>query len=640
MTLHAFRLDSDWNPDAVQPGRLQLILTNTGSEPVSGFTLEVTSLFRIRPGSQIEGARLLDQLSNYHLLAPIDNFVLAPGASWVITATEISHTLRHYTYGPKSALVTLKDGKSVTPVITPLTLRGEKGEPIIVHPARRDLPAGAAPVSVIPHPAHVEVSGDRGADAALSLGDAPAAARAAFDAVSSLAERLFPGEALFGSAGMRVDCIEDGAIPDSGYRIEFDADAVTLAARGADGFRYGFITLGQILRGARLHGEDFVFPASGTISDTPRFGWRGAHLDVARQAYAVAEIKKFLDTMAWNKLNRFHIHLNDDEGWRLDIPDYPQLAEKAAFRGPGEILPPLLGSPFARFGVVYRAEDVNEFVGHALDLGIETVPEIDIPGHCHCVLQALPQLRDPGENGIYRSIQYFPNNALNPAIAETYVFIEAVITTLVQLFPSKWVHIGGDEVAEKAWSGSPVARAVEQEKGLQGAMVLQSYFLKRIQDMLNQHGKVTGAWEEAALGGGIDAGQSYLVAWKNSEAGQDLALKGYDVVLAPAQHAYFDMAQSTDWWEPGASWAGTVTLEDCYGFAPGGDWSQEIQAKLLGIQSCLWGENLGDRKLFDHLVYPRMSAVAETAWTLPERKDFSRFMAIQTLMPKARLGQL
>jgi hexosaminidase len=144
MTAYAFRLDSDWNPDIVQPGRLQLVLTNTGSEPVSGFTLEVTSLFRIKPGSCIEGARLLEQLSNYHLLAPVDGFVLVPGASWVITATEISHMLRHYTYGPKSAIVTLKDGKSVIPAITPLTLRGEQGEPVIVHPARQALPEGEA----------------------------------------------------------------------------------------------------------------------------------------------------------------------------------------------------------------------------------------------------------------------------------------------------------------------------------------------------------------------------------------------------------------------------------------------------------------------------------------------------------------
>src|SRR5690606_34530192 len=145
------------------------------------------------------------------------------------------------------------------------------------------------------------------------------------------------------------------------------------------------------------HPEDFVFPAGGHVVDWPRFAWRGAHLDVARQVYGLEALTGFLDVMAWNKLNRFHIHLNDDEGWRLDVPAYPALAARAAFRRPGELLPPLLGSPFARYGIVYRAADVAAMVAHGAALGIEIIPEIDIPGHCHCVLEALPDLRDPGE---------------------------------------------------------------------------------------------------------------------------------------------------------------------------------------------------------------------------------------------------
>ncbi|WP_196258068.1 beta-N-acetylhexosaminidase [Pelagibacterium limicola] len=638
MSTYAFRLDSDCNPDAAAHGRLQLVLTNTGASPVSDFVLEVTSLFRIKPGSQIEGARLIEQLSNYHKLAPEEGFVLAPGASWTITATEISHTLRHYTYGPKSAVITLKDGTKIGPEITPMTLRGERGDPVMAAPARGQLPSGEAPISVIPCPEHVDVHGRRAVDRVLMLESATDEASAAFTAVSALAERLFPGEALFGSEGIAITCVADSAIREAGYLIAFQPDAVTLSAADMAGFRYGLISLAQMLRGARQHPEDFVFPARGTISDAPRFGWRGSHLDVARQVYMIAELKAFLDTMAWNKLNRFHIHLNDDEAWRLDIPAYPGLAEKAAWRGPGEILPPLLGTPFARHGIVYRAADISELVDHGLGLGIDIVPEIDIPGHCYCVLQALPQLRDPGENELYRSIQYFPNNALNPAVEETYVFLEAVIETLVRLFPSKWIHIGGDEVPEEAWTGSPRARAMEKVEGLQGSHQLQSYFLKRVQSLLARHGKIAGAWEEGALGGGIEADGAYLVAWKKSESGRQLAEWGYDVVLAPAEHTYFDMAQSADWWEPGASWAGVVTLEACYGFDPAGDWPEAARGRLWGVQSCLWSENLCDRKLFDHLVYPRLSAVAETAWSPPARKNYSRFMAIQTLMPRAGLG--
>ncbi|WP_332717852.1 beta-N-acetylhexosaminidase [Pelagibacterium mangrovi] len=637
MPTPSFRLQADWNPEIATPGRLAITLVNTGEVPVSGFTLTVTSLFRIKPGSPIEGARLVDQLSNNHVLAPENGFVLEPGGRWEIVATQISHTLRHYTYGPKSAAVTLDDGTMVIPENTPMTLRGEAGNPTIAHPERRPLPDGETTVSVIPFPAGISVTGSRDLPEAIGFGSGPDMARTAYETVSALAGRLFPGEKLLGE-GLDVACTQKTGLMAGGYEIAF-GENVTLSAGDKHGFRHGFITLAQMLRGAREHPEDFVFPAGGTITDAPRFGWRGSHLDVARQVYTVAEIEAFLDTMAWNKLNRFHIHLNDDEGWRLDVLEYPELAEKAAWRGPGELLPPLLGSPFEKHGMVYRADDMREFVEYGLALGIETIPEIDIPGHCYCVIKALPQLADPEETGIYRSVQYFPNNALNPALEETYRFLDAVIRTLVDLFPAPWIHIGGDEVADNAWSGSPQAKSMQGPNGWQGTFELQSYFLKRIQSLLEKYGKQTGAWEEAALGGGVNAERSYLVAWKKSESGRDLALAGYDVVLAPAEYAYFDMAQSDEWWEPGASWAGTVSVETCYAFDPAHDWPATVQDKLMGVQSCLWSENLADRKLFDHLVYPRLSAIAETAWSRREDKDFGRFMAIQTLMPGAGLGR-
>lgn len=636
MLTPSFRLEADWNPTIATPGQLTMTLVNTGKVPASGFSLAVTSLFRIKPDTPIAGARLIDQLSNYHVLAPEDGFVLEPGERWEIVANQISHTLRHYTYGPKSAAITLGDGTMVIPEIAPMTLNGQPGHPTIDHPERRPLAEGQTTISVIPFPANVAVSETTTLPDAIGFGDGPEAARAAYDITAALAERLFTGETLFGT-GLAVACVENMGLATGAYEIAF-GETVTLAAADEHGFRHGFITLAQMLHGARQHPDEFVFPADGTITDAPRFGWRGSHLDVARQVYSVDEINAFLDTMAWNKLNRFHIHLNDDEGWRLDVPGYPELAEKAAWRGPGELLPPLLGSPFERHGIIYRADDIGQFVGHGLTLGIETIPEIDIPGHCYCVIKALPQLADADETGIYRSVQYFPNNSLNPALEETYAFLEAVVKTLVDVFPARWIHIGGDELPDKAWSGSPQAKSMQGPNGWQGTFQLQSHFLKQIQSLLRKYGKDTGAWEEAALGGGVDADRSYLVAWKKSESGRDLALDGYDVVLAPAEYAYFDMAQSDEWWEPGASWAGTVSVETCYAFDPAHDWPANVQDKLIGVQSCLWSENLADRRLFDHLMYPRLSAIAETAWTPRADKDFARFMAIQTLMPKANLA--
>jgi hexosaminidase len=627
------RLDSDWDPDAC---RLTLSLVNDGDAPLSGFRLAFTSLLRIK--GPVAGGTLVDQLSNYHVLAPPEGFVLAPGAAWTMRTDSVSHDLRHYTYGPKTAWLELADGSTqpVTPAV--MTCAGVAGAPDAAPAPRGPLPADAPPIAVVPHPARVAVSGARPLPAALVFAGGPADARTAFDAVAALGARLLPGPPLFGAGGVPCRAEIDAALGREAYRMQFDADGVRLVAAGPGGFAYGWITLAQILHGARTQPSTFVFPASGNIDDAPRFGFRGAHLDVARQFYAIGEVRAFVDTLAWNKLNVLHLHLSDDEGWRLAIPGYPQLAEVAAWRGRGLAVPPLLGSGLAPYGGVYSPEEIGDLVAHAGGLGIAIVPEIDIPGHCHCVLEAIPALRDPDESGVYRSIQGFPNNALNPAREETYAFLEAVFGEIARMFPSPWIHVGGDEVAEDAWLGSPAARALMATHGWTDSHQLQSHFLKRVQSILHRLGRDTAAWEEAALGGGIAPDGAYLAAWRHSASGRKLAEAGYDVVLAPAEHAYFDMAQRDDFREPGASWAGTVPLSATYGFDPGGDWPEALRSRLIGVQSCLWSENLGERTLFDHLVYPRLSALAETAWTPPGRKSWPRFIATHPLMPAARLG--
>jgi hexosaminidase len=301
----------------------------------------------------------------------------------------------------------------------------------------------------------------------------------------------------------------------------------------------------------------------------------------------------------------------------------------------GLAVPPLLGSAADRYGMIYSPADIGRLTQQGEQRLVAIVPEIDVPGHSYCVLQALPELRDPGETGTYRSVQNFPNNALNPAVVKTYDFLNAVLHEVARLFPARWIHIGADEVADGAWLGSPLARRFMRQHGWREIHQLQCHFLRRVQEMIRGLGRVTGAWQEAALGGGIDPDDCYLVAWRDAVGGIALARHGYDVVLAPAQAYYLDMAQSADWWEPGASWAGDVSLERCYAYDPGGDWPGEMNARLLGVQACLWSENLHDRRLADYMTFPRLSAVAESAWTPAERKDFRRFAAMLALMPRA-----
>jgi hexosaminidase len=628
-----FRLDSDWTGTHNAPNRLTFTLTNLGDTAISDFKLAYTSLVRIKIDSEVHNGKVVDQVANYHVIEPPAGFVLEPGKTWNFWADQLSHQVVHYSYGPKSAALYLADGAVETITTTNATANGEAGAPEIAPPARGTLPANTAPISVIPWPALISVSGSRPAPECLSFGAGPSSAKHAFETVAALAGRLFPEDKLFGDNGLAVRTETADTLEDEGYVIDFGPHSVVVRAGTPKGFRNAFITLGQILRGARAHPEDFTFPASGTIGDTPRFGFRGAHLDVARQVYETPEVIKFIDTMAWNKLNRFHFHLNDDEGWRFAVPDYPELAEIAAFRGPGLPVPPLFGSPFTKYGFIYTPENIAGIVTHAAAFGIDVIPEIDIPGHCYTVLQAIPALRDPDETGIYRAVQYYPNNALNPALEKTYEFLTAVFKTVVKLFPSPWIHIGGDEVSDKAWTNSPLAKKLMAENGWTDTFQLQSYFLKRVQQIVRDLGRKTGAWEEAAFGGGVDAKDSYLVVWTKSEPGRELAEAGYDIVMAPAEHVYFDMGQSEDWWDPGASWAGNVSVEKCYAFDPGHDWPEAAKTHLIGVQSCLWSENLHDKRLFDHLMYPRLSAMAETAWSQRGTKNFARFMAIQSLMP-------
>jgi hexosaminidase len=636
MSVFDLRLDSDWNPEAK---RLTLTLVNGGQEALSGFRLAFTSLLRIKGAESVEGGALVEQLSNSHVIAPPESLVLAPGDAWTVTADKVSHDLRHYTYGPKTAWLILADGRKAVVDPTPMTRGGVAGVPSPSPAPTGPLPPGAPPIAVIPHPKSAVLEGVRATPSAVGFAGGSAEAFAAHDAVAALAARLYPGEPpLFAEGGIACPAKTVTGLAPEGYRLEFRPDSVRLAASDEAGFRNGWITLAQILRGARERPEAFAFPQSGVIEDGPRFTFRGAHLDVARQFYPADEVARFVDCLAWNKLNVLHLHLSDDEGWRLDIPGYPELAAVAAWRGDGLAVPPLLGSGLARYGGFYSAEDVRSLVVRAGALGIAIVPEIDIPGHCHCVLEAIPSLRDEHETGIYRSIQGFPNNALNPAVDKTYAFLEAVFAEIARLFPAPWIHVGGDEVAPDAWLGSPLAQALMAEHGWTESDQLQSHFLKRVQAILRGFGKRTGAWEEASLGGGVDADGSYLVAWRKSASGLALAEAGYDVVLAPAEHAYFDMAQSDEFWEPGASWAGNVPLAASYAFDPGGDWPEAMRERLIGVQSCLWSENLHDKTLFDHLVFPRLSAIAETAWTPRERKSWPRFIATHPLMPKSGIG--
>lgn len=654
-------LETEWSPASGGSDYAYVLrLTNQGKIGLSDFRLYVSGPARVAPGSSVEGAILADRLSNHTEFATEDGFVLQPGAKWEITVRGVSEPLKHWTAGATSAYVVL-DGGTVVPIRpAPTKSRGDN-RPLLKGTRRFPVPQKlAVPVSIIPWPATVAVQGRRSTPPGLNLEPASPAAETAARAFTDLTDHLFPAEAIVRptQAGGLPVRFREGPQSDETYRIEFGADHMMIEASSSTGFLYGLITLGHILRGARLHPQSFAFPAAGHIDDSPGMGWRGTHLDVARQFYTVAEVSRLLRLMAWNKLNGFHWHLSDDEAWRVEIDAYPDLTRIGAWRGHGLALPPLLGSGPEPSGGYYTKDDIRAVVTLAGGLGIEVVPEIDIPGHCHAMQVAIPGLRDPGETGKYHSVQGFPNNCLNPARPETYAILETVLDELIALFPSRIFHVGADEVPLAAWSGSPQALARLREIGGPamadahaklvdtlsnahgadaiegtGAAVLQAEFLQRVQAFLASRGCIMGGWEEAAHGNVIDKAQVYLVGWRDVAISARLAGEGYDMVVSPGQAYYLDMAQSTDWPEPGASWAGWSGPEETYRFDPVAGWSEAQRKHLLGVQACIWSEPMTDRAVFDRLVFPRLSAIAETGWTQPGLKSWERFSALAGLMP-------
>ncbi len=626
-----FVLTSEWVP-GIEPeiGTYRLKLENRTKAAISGFRLGFSGPVRIDDTARPTNAIVVTRLSNYAELAPPAGYSLAPGASWDVEIDRLQYPLRHWTDGAATGFVILSDGKTV-PAVTFPTGRADSA------PYRRGtmrLEGTDTPLAVIPWPNTVAVSGSRSAPHGLSIepGDSPAAA----SAFAELTDILFPGEGLARPAhgdGLPVMLSRDSDLAGEAYRLTFTSHGAKVEAATDTGFLYGLVTLGQIARGARHERQSHIFPLGGTIDDAPAMSFRGCHLDVSRRFYSVAEVSKFLAILAWNKLNRFHWHLSDDEAWRVEIDAYPQLTDIAAWRGYGLPMPPLLGSGPEKSGGFYSKADVAEIVALAGRFGIEVIPEIDVPGHCYAMLEALPQLKDPGENGFSFSIQSFPNNCLNPAVAGVYTAIETIFGEMADMFPSRWFHVGADEVPKDAWHSSPLANKMRTELGVSGANELQAHFLKRVQAFLTSKGKITGAWEEAAHGGGIDKAQCYLVGWVNVEGSQKLAAEGYEVVVAPGQTFYMDMANGPDWHEPGAGWAGWSSPEKAYTFDPIAGWSEAEKAKFLGVQGCIWSEPMTERAVFDRLVFPRISAIAETGWTRPENKDFGRFSTLSNLMP-------
>jgi hexosaminidase len=378
-----FRLTSAWTPAGGESEALYVLtLTNNSGVPVSAFKLCITGPARIDPNAAIEGAVLSKRLSNYSELSPEDGFVFTSGASWKITIRGLSYPLRHWSDGATAAYLAFEDGASIRVDPSP-TLHTANNKPLLKGTARLEMSAvSGALVSIVPWPNQINVAALRPAPGGLCISSSSSECSSAAKAFEELSDRLFPVEGLVREAsqgGIAVSCAGDKSLASEAYRLDFHPDEITLHASSHPGFLYGLITLAQMLRGARLYPDIYGFPTQGQINDQPAMSWRGCHLDAARQFYPSQEVSELLAIMAWNKLNRFHWHLSDDEAWRVEIDAYPALTSIGAWRGHGLPIPPLLGSGAQEYGGYYTKQTVRGLVSLAKNFGIEVVPEIISP---------------------------------------------------------------------------------------------------------------------------------------------------------------------------------------------------------------------------------------------------------------------
>jgi hexosaminidase len=415
-----------------------------------------------------------------------------------------------------------------------------------------------------------------------------------------------------------------------GYELTVGQDSVVIRASASAGLFYGVQTLLELLPPEAL-GSKLIRNVAWTIpavhiEDQPRFVWRGFLLDVGRHFFSKGEIKQLFDVMALHKLNTFHWHLTDDQGWRLEINRYPRLTEVGAWRKSiGFGLDPKAGAaygPDGRYGGFYSQKDIRELVAYAESRHITIVPEIEMPGHASAALAAYPQFSCFG--GPYSTDQGVLPGVYCAGKDEVFEFLQNVLTEVCELFPGKYVHIGGDEVSPENWKKCPKCLARESQEGLKTEHELESYFIRRIEKFLNSHGRTLVGWSEIREGG--LAQNATIMDWIGGAV--ESAREGHDVVMTPTGYCYLDYYQSTnnETTEPRAI-GGFLPLKQVYAFEPmPPNLEPQFRSHIIGVQGNLWTEYIASLQHAEYMALPRLSAIAEVAWSQPGLRNFDDFM--------------
>ncbi len=430
--------------------------------------------------------------------------------------------------------------------------------------------------------------------------------------------------AQYKKAQLRFESLEPGN--DESYQLHVDQSGITLRAASTQGFFHAVASLLQLL--PTQSGAIITLPCL-TIFDSPTYRQRGFMLDCARHFHSIDTVKQQINQCARYKLNTFHWHLTDDEGWRIEIKRFPQLTEIGAWRGLNEQLEPQFTSTTVRHGGFYTQQQIREVIEYASSRGVTIIPEIDVPGHCRAAIRSLPELLiEQQDQSVYRSIQNYTDNVLNPGIPGTYEFLDAVLEEVAALFPAHAVHIGADEVPQGVWEQSPGCQKLIKQHGYQEASELQGHLLRHAEDKLASLGKRMLGWEEAQHGDKVSK-NTVIYSWLSEKAGLECAKMGFDVVLQPAQFTYLDLTQDYAPQEIGVDWAGVLPLEVAYSYQPLAELAEDdpLRQRIVGIQCALWCELVNNPQRLQFMVYPRLQAIAEAAWTAPSKRQWPDFLA-------------
>ena len=499
-------------------------------------------------------------------------------------------------------------------------------------------------IAIIPAPAEIEFGSGTFRLKAGAINYSPELGEVAAERIKEFAQRLSlaSGQKFELSdkpvGGGGINFLHDASLAAEEYAISISGKGMQVRAASLNGVVYALSSIRQMLPLAIYGGESepcakWQLPCC-EIRDYPRFAYRGMHLDVSRHFFGVNEVKKYLDIMAEYKLNRFHWHLTDDQGWRIEIKKYPLLTEKGSIRE-GTMIGHLdsddmeIVSDKKSYGGFYTREEIREVVKYAEGLGITIVPEIDLPGHMLAALASYPELGCTG--GPYKVWERWgvAKDVLCVGKEKSFEFLENVLGEIIELFPGEYIHIGGDECPKDAWRACPRCRQRIRSLGIKGDEkhsaedYLQNYVTTRIQNFLALHGRRIIGWDEI-LEGKLSQGAT-IMSWRGVSGGIEGAKKGFNVIMTPYSHLYFDFYQSEDKEKEPLAIGGYTPLGKVYSFDPYKGLPEKARGRILGVQANLWTEYIASEEQLEYMLLPRLLALSEVQWSKADDRDYEAF---------------